>query len=132
MKSIKPGRGPSMMGGLMSIAMAIFGFLWVIVTINAGGGVFAAFGLIFIVIAIIQAVYHFKNASGKNRYSTFDIVDGQEEPDPLHQQYGAPFEYENAESYGPQSERNHFCPYCGAKIQNDFAFCSRCGKKLPD
>ena len=30
MKSIKPGRGPSMMGAIVCIAIAVFGVLWVI------------------------------------------------------------------------------------------------------
>ena len=30
MKSIKPGRGPSMLGAIIAIAIAIFGILWVI------------------------------------------------------------------------------------------------------
>ncbi len=25
-----------------------------------------------------------------------------------------------------------FCPYCGAPLGDDFTFCGRCGKKLPD
>ena len=30
MKSIKPGRGPSMMGAIVGIAIAVFGILWTI------------------------------------------------------------------------------------------------------
>jgi hypothetical protein len=131
MKSIKPGRGPSMMGGAMSIGMAIFGVLWTVVVFGSGGGIFAAFGLVFIGIAIVQAVYHFKNASGKNRYSSFDIVDGQEEPDPLNQRYGAAFE-DAAAGPSAQARPGAFCPYCGARVEGDFAFCNQCGKKLPD
>ena len=48
-----------------------------------------AFGVIFIVIAIAQAVYHFKNAASKNRFSAFDITDSNEEPDPLNQRFHA-------------------------------------------
>ena len=30
MKSVKPGRGPSMLGGIMAICVAVFGILWII------------------------------------------------------------------------------------------------------
>lgn len=38
MKSIKPGRGPSMMGGIVCVAVAIFGILWVIGASSITGG----------------------------------------------------------------------------------------------
>lgn len=25
-----------------------------------------------------------------------------------------------------------YCPYCGAKLEDDFIFCNHCGKKLPE
>lgn len=122
MKSIKPGRGPSFMGGVTSIAVGIFGVVWTIIAAMLFWP-FAIFGLVFVGIAIMQAVYHFKNATGKNRYSAFDIVDHTEEPDPLNQQFGTPTQ--EADSDGS------FCPYCGAKAEKDFSFCNECGKKLP-
>lgn len=39
---------------------------------------------LFIVLGIAQAVYHFKNATSKDRFSSFDIVDSREEEDPLN------------------------------------------------
>ena len=130
MKSIKPGRGPSMMGGIVSIAIGIFGVIWTIGAASIGGGFFALFGVVFIVIAVVQAVYHFKNATNKNRYSSFDIVDGNEEPDPLNQRYG-----ESARQYEPLAgegeEKSEFCPYCGTKVGDDYVFCNSCGKRLP-
>mgnify|MGYP001701851856 CR=1 FL=1 len=68
-----------------------------------------------------QAIYNFRNAKGENRYSAFDIVDSDEEDDPLNRRYGARHE-DAADSY---------CPYCGAPAEEGFAFCRRCGKKLP-
>lgn len=41
---------------------------------------FSIFGVLFVIVGIVQAVYNFKNAAGKKRYSAFDIVDGEEEP----------------------------------------------------
>lgn len=61
MKSIKPGRGPSMMGGVISIIIGLFGVFWTVMVLSAGGGFMAIFGILFIIIAIVQAVYNFKN-----------------------------------------------------------------------
>ena len=36
MKSIKPGRGPSFMGGVMSILVGLFGVVWTIVAASMG------------------------------------------------------------------------------------------------
>ncbi len=120
-----------MMGGIVSIVMGIFGVLWTIGAASIGGGFFALFGVLFIVIAIVNAVYNFKNATNKNRYSTFDIVDGEEEPDPLNQRYGGDYyAQETTPSY--EGERDsEFCPYCGADVEKDYVFCNKCGKKLP-
>ncbi len=126
MKSIKPGRGPSFMGGVMCIFMGLFGVLWTVIAASAGGGLFALFGLIFIAVAVVQAIYNFKNATGKNRYSAFDITDNGEEPDPLNERFGARY---NA---SPSSDAdNNFCPYCGRPVADDHEFCAGCGKKLP-
>ncbi len=83
MKSIKPGRGPSMMGGLGSIFAGVFGVIWTMAAVQMGAGIFALFGVVFILFAVLQAVYQFKNATGENRYSEFDITEDGEEPDPL-------------------------------------------------
>ena len=127
MKSIKPGRGPSMMGGIMSILVGLFGVGWTIAAIQMGGGGIAFFGVIFVVIAIVQAVYHFRNATNENRHSEYDIVDSGEETDPLNQRFG------NSQRSGQntQSTGTKFCPYCGAPAAGDFLFCNQCGKKLP-
>ena len=125
MKSIKPGRGPSMMGGVMGIAAALFGVLWVIVVASSGGGMFALFGLIFIAVAVVQAVYNFKNATSKNRYSAYDITEHNEEPDPLNERFSTDDGSRTAK------QGSAFCPYCGAEVEADYAYCNRCGKKLP-
>lgn len=77
MKSIKPGRGPSMMGGISALFAALFGVFWIIVVLQSGGGFFAFFGVIFIAMALVQAWYNFHNASQKDRFSSFDIVPGR-------------------------------------------------------
>ena len=125
MKSIKPGRGPSFMGGVMSILIGLFGVGWTIAAASNGGGIFALFGIIFIVAAIMQAVYHFKNATSKNRYSDFDITDSGEETDPFNERFGS------SQSHAGTEQEHRFCPYCGPPVGEGYEFCSRCGKKLP-
>jgi len=134
MRSIKPGRGPSFKGGITSLLTALFGVLWTFLAASMGGGPFALFGVIFVVIAVVEAVYNFRNATGKNRYSDFDITENEEEPDPLNERFGAatntvsnikPTEKENS------TEETRFCPYCGTKAEKDYSFCKSCGKKLP-
>ena len=133
MKSIKPGRGPSMMGGFGSVFGILFGIFWTVMAANMTRGlglvgvVFPLFGVIFILIGVVNAVYHFKNATGKNRYSAFDITDGGEEPDPLNERFSSP----SAPEQGHAPSGGSFCPYCGAPVQDDFAFCRKCGKPLP-
>ena len=127
MKSIKPGRGPSMMGGLGSIFAGVFGVIWTMAAVQMGAGIFALFGVVFILFAVLQAVYQFKNATGENRYSVFDITEDGEEPDPLEKRMAPPSSpaEENKEPGGG------FCPYCGAPAEKGYDFCCRCGKKLP-
>lgn len=127
MKSIKPGRGPSFMGGVMSILVGLFGVVWTVVAAGAGGGPFALFGIIFVAIAVVQAIYNFKNATGKNRYSSFDITDENEEPDPWNERFG------NSQSYTQFNDDtdSNYCPYCGTAVQSDYEYCNSCGKKLP-
>ena len=127
MKSIKPGRGPSFMGGVMGIAVGLFGVFWTIMAVAMGAGFMAIFGIIFIGVAVVNAVYNFKNATGKNRYSSFDIVDSTEETDPWNERFGAAA-HTVPDAPGTESA---FCPYCGTPVKADFEFCHKCGKKLP-
>lgn len=129
MKSVKPGRGPSAMGAMGSVIAVIFGIFWTIGAASMGAPpLFPLFGVLFVIMGVVQAVYNFKNATGENRYSSFDIVEDGEEPDPLDQRFGdAP---QNAPE--PDSGDFRFCPYCGARLGAEFAYCGKCGKKLPD
>ncbi len=126
MKSIKPGRGPSFMGGIIGIAVALFGVFWTVMTIVVEAWFMIPFGLIFIVIAIINTVYNFKNATGKNRYSQYDITDEGEEPDPWDEKFGA-----DRDNRPQSAAAAKYCPYCGEKAEKDYKFCSSCGRKLP-
>ena len=129
MKSVKPGRGPSMIGGIISIAVGLFGVFWTILAVSGGAWFMAPFGIIFVVIAVVQAIYNFKNATGENRYSEFDITDESEESDPWNERFGK-------KNFPPEVEpggksKSNFCPYCGERADSDFAYCKNCGRKLP-
>ena len=116
MKSIKPGRGPSAVSGIAAIGAAAFGVFWIIMASSIGGGFMAPFGIIFVVLAIVLAVYSFRNATAKNRYSVIDIVDDSEEPDPLNQRHAD----------------QKFCAHCGKRLPENANFCPSCGEKILD
>ena len=127
MRSIKPGRGPSFQSGISSVFAVLFGLLWTLMAAQSGAPIFfTLFGVLFILVGVVQAVYNFKNAGSKNRFSAFDITEEGEEPDPLNERFGA--EEERTES---TSGAAGYCPYCGAAVEKDFAYCGKCGKKLP-
>ena len=119
-----------MMSGIVGIGVALFGVLWTILAASSGGGLFALFGVIFVIIAVVQVGYNFKNATGKNRYSSFDITDEYEEPDPFNERFGSKA-FPSDDRYGYSENAQNYCPYCGARVKQDFEFCQSCGKKLP-
>ena len=128
MKHIKPGRGPSMISGFTGLFMIAFGIVWTIMAGKASP-MFALFGVFWTGIAIVTTIYNFKNATGKKRYSSFDITDSTEEADPLNEYFGEDMKSESrSEDYAYDEHR--YCPYCGAKVENDHRFCSHCGKEL--
>lgn len=125
MKSIKPGRGPSMMSGIAGIGAVIFGIFWTILAVQMGAPIFfAAFGIIFVVMAIVGVIYNMNNATGEKRYSAFDIVDEGEEEDPLNERFGRNAKTDRSE--------NNFCPYCGAPVKDTYTFCRKCGRRLDE
>lgn len=144
MKSIKPGRAPSMMGGFAAVFGVLFGIIWTLVAANMGApGFFPLFGVVFILFGIVLAVYNFKNATSKNRFSAFDITSGNEESDPLNEYFGSknaakdPFDPRNEKERpagGGDRDRGAssvYCPYCGVPLDSGFVYCPKCGRQLP-
>lgn len=138
MKSIKPGRGPSGMSFIGSIVSIIFGVFWTIlafsITANSPfgmvGTIFPLFGILFIVIGIVQAIYNYKNATGKNRFSLFDITDSKEERDPSEKWIRNDNEIQEKEVNKSSGSDFKYCPYCGFQLDQEFEFCPKCGKKM--
>jgi len=138
-KSIKPGRGPSGMSFIGSIIAMIFGVFWTIMAISVTtnspfgivGIIFPFFGVMFIIIGGVQAVYNFKNATGKNRYSIFDITDSEEERDPSDKWIKNEVINEG-EKEGPRDSKSevYYCPYCGVQIKSEYMYCPKCGKAI--
>ena len=98
MKSIKQGRGPSLIGGIVALGMSVFGLVMageVRATEShfsafgsnpgAGGGV--TFCYLFSGACILVGIYSIYCAVAKNRPSHLDITDGDEEPDPLNEHF---------------------------------------------
>ena len=115
MKSIKPGRGPSMMGAAGSVFAGIFGVIWIIAAVSMGApAFFPLFGLIFVGMAIVNGIYHYKNPLAQH----------------LAVEQEAPAEGE-MQPAGAAGMEDGFCPYCGAPAAADFIYCKKCGRRLP-
>ena len=137
MKSIKPGRGSSMVEGVTSLIVAGVGAVWTLAAFAMGAGFMAFFGIAFIAVAIVNAISGFYNALAKNRHSIVDIVDSETEPEqPVHRCDEINSDYypdeldELDETFTGTSVPIRFCPYCGSGVQPDHHFCAQCGKPL--
>lgn len=134
MYSVKPGRGPSLMGGAGGIVAVIFGVIWTVGAASSGApGFFVLFGVIFIIMAIAGVIYNFYNATRKNRMSTFDITEEIEESDPIARAMGhAPHSTHKiqAEDTKPRKYEGSFCPFCGARVTPEFDYCPKCGRDI--
>lgn len=114
-----------------SVFAIVFGIFWTIMAARMGApAFFPIFGVIFIIMGIVQAAYNYRNATGKNRYSSFDITDEGEEPDPLEQRFGGT-EYRDDTAQKSSFISSSFCPYCGKGVDGGFEYCPKCGKRLP-
>ena len=120
MKSIKPGKMPSLVGAAGSIFVILFGIFWT----TLAPGYMKIAGVLFVLMACIQAYVHFHNASvdTEDRLSLYDIVEEEQKP---HE------EVKKEDISEDFSSENLYCPYCGAKMEKEFLFCRHCGKKLP-
>lgn len=129
MKSIKPGRGPSSMGAMGSLFVIIFGIFWTIKAGTMGAPIFfVLFGCMFIGTGIVQFIYNYKNARGKNRMSLYDITDESEESDPFDRLINKR-ENQSIHDVNKVGTNHKYCPYCGEKMNEEFKFCPSCGRE---
>lgn len=92
-----------------AVGMLGFGIIWIIFSVSIGAKLFSLIGLIIVFLAIARGIKDFKSRSGKNGLNIWFNEDRGEEI---------------------EDKGNGFCPYCGAKAEDDYAFCRRCGRKL--
>lgn len=150
MKSIKPGRGPSGMSFIGSVIAIVFGIFWTVIasimTTNLPfgiiGKIFPLFGVIFIIMGIVQAAYHYNNATSRDRFSLFDITDRDEEGDPGDKwirngllskgtdKYVSEDVVEDPGNDTGKKEDMAYCPYCGKSLNSNYTFCPRCGRNV--
>lgn len=135
--SVKQGRTRSAQGVAGGVFGMIFGVIWTIGAISIGAPwFFALFGVFFVGMIGFNTYISYKNATGENRYSEFDIVEMDAEPDPWDKKFrNDETEFEVNQSCGHIHEKGttaRYCPYCGTQAETDFEFCKNCGKKLPD
>ena len=125
MKSIKPGRAPSLLSGVIGIIMVLFGIFWTVMASNFGG-IMMVFGVLWTLIALVITIFNFKNGTAKKRYSMYDITDDKEEADPLNERFK-----KKKDDVADDGNDSKYCPYCGAKVEETYEYCNKCGKKLP-
>ena len=94
--------------GILFVAVLVGGILYSPVT----------FGVLFMLLAVSNAIYHFRNAKKKNRDSLYDITDSAfEEQERTH------------DAFVPTPE-SHYCPYCGTPLVDGARYCQNCGQKI--
>ena len=125
MKSIKPGRAPSLLSGVIGIIMVLFGIFWTVMA-STFGGIMMVSGVLWAIIALVITIFNIKNGTAKKRYSMYDITDDKEEADPLNERFK-----EKKDDVKDDGNDSKYCPYCGAKVEETYEYCNKCGKKLP-
>ena len=136
MKSMKGGRGPSIIRAVALFGIAVLAMVALGQSKTPGSVAYAGVKyertslllVIFILMAVCGGIWFLYHAFVQNRPSETDAAGGDEEPDPLNEYFHGKYEVESTESSAAKGSM--YCPYCGKPIQADFAFCSHCGKEL--
>ena len=112
-----------MMGAVGSICAVVFGLIWTAMASQISL-VFSLFGVVFVILGIVQFIYNLHNARSDNRFSEFEITEDGEEHDPLDRKHGM------SSTSTPREGAVHYCPYCGKELKEDYNYCPQCGRKL--
>ena len=132
MYSVKPGRGPSLIGAILALVVGVpFVLFWIGTASKMGApGFFVFFGIMMLVAILVSVFIGFYNATSRDRISQFDITTKTEESDPFDRlvQTAPPEGQSGAPSPKQPAAAKPFCPYCGASLAQEFKFCPECGK----
>ena len=132
MYSLKPGRGPSLIGAVVALVIGVpFCIFWISIAVTKHAPVFFVFfGLAFLVLTLVMVGMGFYNATSRNRISQYDITSSGEERDPFERLASSPTSGSDpgSASAGGAHPAEGFCPFCGAKLDRGFNYCPKCGK----
>lgn len=103
---------------VVSIIATVFIFIWTIFSISIGFIPFVFFGIVMLVVSIVNLIKVSKNLH-KGLSNEVDFIDDDYQIN--HKDY----------IYEEKDDKN-FCPYCGCKLQDDYEYCPSCGKELPN
>lgn len=105
--SVVPGRAQSAMGGFGAVVVGVIGVVWTIAAASMGAPwFFVAFGVVFVLCAIVGCVFHFYNAGAGDR---------------------VPFVEIESEELGRAGDAT-YCTSCGTRIEASHRFCGGCGR----
>lgn len=105
---VRPGRGRSLLGGVMALIVTFAGVA-MMSSMRGMGGPFSFFIWIWLAIGLSAAGMAFYNAFSREGLPLYEV-----------------------DMDRPQSQEGSFCPQCGKRIGPDDAFCRHCGQRLEE
>lgn len=94
----------------MSVVALVFGIFWCLAALSMGAGIMLIFGIPFVGLLAYRLVMVAKY--------------GEEKPKAPPRQEVDPWEQRE------KTNTDGFCPYCGSAVEESFAYCPKCGRKL--
>ena len=128
MKSIKPGRGPSLLSGIATLIGIAVIICFAAMAIKMRQTFFLIIAGFILLVYICFTIYHFSNAIKKNRHSILYIEDDRESNSSPSAEPKEPSALLNGKPIDGVAPR--YCPYCGKDTESDFLYCKFCGRKL--